>query len=893
MKIHQLKVDEALRSLHSRREGLSDVEARRRLAEFGLNRVERIRHVPLLVRFERSFTHFFALVLWVAAGLAFLAEAWEPAQGMMTLGYAIVAVIGINGIFSFWQEYRAEKAIEALKRLLPQQATVRRDDQLQRIPVEELVPGDLLLVDAGDLVPADCRIVRSFGIRVNNATVTGESVPIARDEAPDCQEDIVHSRNVLLAGTAVVSGEGETVVYATGMHTEFGRIAHLTQTGKEPLSPLQKEIARLSRFVAVLAAALGGGFFLIGQAVGLSFWANFVFAVGILVANVPEGLLPTVTLALAMATQRMARKNALIRHLPSVETLGAATVICTDKTGTLTVNRMRVERIFLRNRSYQRAEFSSLRQRDPAVQLFLQTALFCHELRETQESGHRETIGDPTDIALVEMARGLTQHAPTYPRVDEVPFDSDRKRLSTLHRTDDGLVLYVKGALESVLPHCGQIRTVHGLEALTAEWKERLVQEESRMAADGLRVLGCAYRSVPETYDRGKLEQELVFIGLVGLEDPPRPEVPAAIQRCRTAGIRVIMVTGDHPHTALAIGRQIGLVEGPDCRVFTGEQLRRLTRAQLQLALDLPEILFARVGADQKVRIVNALRAKGHVVAVTGDGVNDAPALRQADVGIAMGRTGTEVVRAAADMILLDDNFASIVAAVEEGRAVFENIRKFLTYILTSNIPEIVPYLAFVLFRIPLPLTILQILAVDLGTDMLPALGLGADPPGSGVMLRPPRPRTERLLSVPLLLRAYGFLGLMEAAAAMAAFFFVLGAGAPHFGRELAHDDPLYLQATTACLTAIIAMQVANVVLCRDPRLSVFTYGFLTNRLILLGIAVEMVLILLIDYAPLGNRLFGTAPLAVSVWLFILPFPLAMLALEEVRKWLTRRWGQP
>jgi magnesium-transporting ATPase (P-type) len=384
------------------------------------------------------------------------------------------------------------------------------------------------------------------------------------------------------------------------------------------------------------------------------------------------------------------------------------------------------------------------------------------------------------------------------------------------------------------------------------------------------------------------LEQQLILAGLVGLEDPPRPEVPAAIQKCAEAGIKIIMITGDHPHTAVAIAREIGLVKSVTPSIITGEQLKRLSNTQIQLALDAPEILFARVAADQKMRIVTALKRKAEIVAVTGDGVNDAPALKKADIGIAMGRGGTDVAREAADMILLDDNCATIVAAIEEGRAVYANIRKFLTYILTSNIPELVPYLAFVLFRIPLPLTIIQILAVDLGTDMVPALALGAEPPNPQNMKQAPRSRRERLLNFPLIARAYLWLGLLQAAAAMAAFFFVLNSGGWQYGQTLAPRDPLYLRATTACLCAIIVMQIGNVFSCRSRRQSLFSFGLFSNPLILGGLLVEITLVLLISYTPWGNLVFGTAPIAPIVWLYVIPFALGALALEELRKWIVR-----
>ncbi len=887
MKIHHLTVDDALASLHSGPEGLTNSEATRRLAEFGPNRVERLARRSLAVRFAEGMTHFFALILWVAAGLAFIAAWREPGHGMGTLGVAIVAVILVNGLFSFWQEYRAERAIIALQRLLPHRVRALRDGAVEEIPTENLVPGDVILLQEGDDVPADCRVIEAIGIRVNNATVTGESLPKARVANPSPEDDLLVARNVLLAGTAVVSGEARAVVFASGMRTVFGAIAHLTQTAGEALSPLQREIVHVSRIIAVLATVIGVVFFLIGRAVGLPFWANFIFAIGIIVANVPEGMLPTVTLSLAMASQRMARRNALVRHLASVEALGSATVICTDKTGTLTQNRMAVRRVFIAGESVSADEIRA--PVDAAHRRFLEVARFCHNLREVTRSGAVELTGDPMELAFVEMARRAGLDGGDAQRVEEVPFDADRKRLSVLYKTTAGSILYTKGALETVLPLCTAVRVGDKTEPLAEEWRRRFARAEEAMADRGLRVLAFADRAVPDGEDRARLEEGLILSGLVGLEDPPRPEVPDAVRKCREAGVKVIMITGDHPHTALAISREIGLVRSASPRVMIGDQIRRLSDTQLQLAVAAPEIVFARVTADQKMRIVAALQARKEIVAVTGDGVNDAPALKKADIGIAMGLSGTDVAREAADIVLMDDNFASIVAAVEEGRAVFDNIKKFLTYILTSNIPELVPYLAFVLFKIPLPLTIIQILAVDLGTDMLPALALGAEPPDHAVMRRPPRPRTARLLDRPLLLRAYLFLGCLEAVAAMSAFFWVLDGEGWAYGERLSGSAPLYLQATTACLSAIIVMQVVNVFACRDNRASAFSFGLFSNPLILVGIAAEIGLILLIDYTSWGNLLFGTAPISLDVWLFVIPFALGMLVLEEVRKWIVRR----
>ena len=909
MKIHHLNVDEALASLHSKREGLSAAEAARRLQEYGENRIERLTRVPSWRRFLKEFAHFFALILWLAAALAFFSEWRDPGQGMAALGYAILGVILINGVFSFWQEYRAEQVLASLEALLPSEVTVLREGIRARLPATQVTPGDILLLQEGDNVPADCRVIEAFGVRINMAPVTGESQPKSRGAEPSQKEDILQARNILLAGSEILAGEAHAVVFATGRHTEFGKIARLSQHTDLHTSPLYQEIARLSHWVAVLAVSLGIVFFSLGSAIGQPFWASLIFAIGIMVANVPEGLLPTVTLSLSMAARRMARRRALVRHLPAVETLGGASVILTDKTGTLTLNQMAVRQLWLGAREHALNNLAE----SPEGRIALEIATHCHSLEWIPKE--QRYIGDPMEVALAQ----LQPQGSHWPKLDELPFDSERKRMSTLHATPFGAELFCKGALEKVLPLCSRMQ--HGAEVRPLDDADRAaaLAAEADLANRGLRVLVLAWRPVDESITQAikagknhnlaseQLENNLILVGLVGLADPPRPEVPDAIRQCQAAGIRLIMVTGDHPVTALAVAREIGMVSpAADATnnqanhtrcVITGEQLRRLSPTQLQLALDAPELVFARLSADQKLILVKALQAKGHIVAVTGDGVNDAPALRAADIGVAMGRGGSDVARESADLVLLDDNFATIVAAIEEGRAVYQNIRKFLTYILTSNIPELVPYLAFVLFRIPLPLTVIHILLVDLGTDMLPALALGAEPPHPGLMRQPPRPRGQRLLTAGMILRAYFFLGVLEATAAMATFFYVLRNNHWHYdqqlGQPLAPDTPFYLEATTATLAAIIVMQMVNVFLCRDPERSVFAPGNTRNSLIYLGLATEFGLLLGIVFTPWGNALFNSAPIGLDVWLFILPFGLAMLLLEEGRKWLWREFFQP
>ena len=874
MKINEQTREEVFRTLVTSSQGLSAEEAGRRLAEFGPNAIRAARKRPLWLRFLGQFTHFLAVLLWIAAALSFFSEYFKPGEGMLTLGFAIVGVIVINAVFTFVQEYRAEKALEALKKLLPFKVAVLRGGRECAMPADNVVPGDIVLLAEGDKVPADLRLLEANELRANNSSLTGESEPVPRDTKP-FPGDPINSPNIVFAGTTVVNGNGTGVVYATGMQTEFGRIARLTGTVTPGLSPLQKEIVKATRLVAAIAAVVGLFFFALGFFIGRSFWDNFIFAVGITVALIPEGMLPTVTLALAMGSQRMAKRNALIKTLTSVETLGSVSVICTDKTGTLTLNRMEVKAV---------AGLGTL-SKDLQDMLFT-VALHCNN---TKENGG-ELKGEPTEIALYRYALERMENR-SGSRLREFPFDSDRKRMSTITSIDGRTFVLAKGAPESVLSICSKCYT----EGAELPFDDNLKREASdlfhRLMDKGLRVLAFARREVPAGEDvsgRESAERDMVFGGFIGLEDPPRPEVPEALRKCREAGIRIIMITGDASRTAVAIAREIGLVSGEPV-VIEGADFNRLSDGDLRSVLAKPEVLFTRMTPKYKLRVVNALKDQGERVAVTGDGVNDAPALKRADIGIAMGITGTDVAKESADIILLDDNFATIVNAIEEGRTVYENIKKFITYIFASNIPEAVPYLAYILFRIPLPLTIMQILVVDLGTDMLPALALGSEKPTPGVMQMPPRDPAERLIGLPLISRAYIFLGLIEAAACMFGFFWVLRSGGWTWGQDLVPADPLYLQATTACLTAIIVCQVANVFACRSQRESIFTIGWTTNKLIYFGIGAELMLQLFIVYHPVGNNLFATSPIPLGTWLMLAPFAVLLLAADEIRKYVARR----
>ncbi|MFA7403569.1 MAG: cation-transporting P-type ATPase [Pelobacteraceae bacterium] len=864
MKIQTLSRDNVFATLFSSAQGLTAEQAARRLVEYGPNEIREMHARSMASRLLAQFTHFLALLLWCAAALCFLSEYLHPGEGLLRLGVAILAVIFINAIFTFIQEYRTEKAIEELRKLLPFRVTVVRDGREAEIDAREIVPGDLVILREGDKVPADGRVIQSSRLTVNNAPLTGESDSRVLSDTPFAGE-MLESQNLVFAGTLVVSGSGNIVAYATGMATEFGKIAHITGKVMEEVSPLQTEIIHVTRIVAVIAVGCGACFFALGGIFGQGFWNNFLFAIGIIIALVPEGLLPTVTLSLAMGSRRMARRNALVKNLNAVEALGSVDMICTDKTGTLTQNRMTVRK----NWSPDDGTMAGM------------VALLCNNATLSPD-GMR---GDPTETALYRFATERTATAGD--RLDEVPFDAERKRMATLHRIDGQLFVLVKGAGESVLPLCAWLpregETVPLDDAISAELYER----QRSMAADGLRVIALAFRRLDSLPGEGIPEEGLTFAGFMGLEDPPRPEVPQALEQCRSAGIRVVMITGDAGPTAAAIAREIGLITG-DPLIIEGRECITMPDEQLRTALNSDNLIFARMSPQNKMHIVSLLIEQGHRVAVTGDGVNDAPALRKAHVGIAMGLSGTSVAREAADIVLLDDNFASIVHAIEEGRAVFENIRNFITYIFASNIPELIPYVAYILFGIPLPLTIMQILAVDLGTDMVPALALGSERPSSAIMQHPPRPKYERLLTRGVLTRAYLFLGLFEALAGMSAYFFVMYGGGWKWPQAFAPTPALYLQATTACLVGIIATQIANVFSCRSSIISIFTLGFLSNRLVLAGIATELVLTGFIVYTPFGNAIFGCAPLDTGVWLLLIPFALILIGADEVRKYVVR-----
>ncbi|MGF1641481.1 MAG: cation-translocating P-type ATPase [Rhodospirillales bacterium] len=890
--IQNLETDEVFAVLGSRPEGLSGPEVGERRREVGANTLEARRRLWWLASLARQFTNFFTLLLLVAAAICFVADTLQPGERMDLLGWALSGVAILNALFSFVQEFRAERAMEELRKFLPQRVTVRRGGAEAEIRADELVPGDVLLVREGDRVPADARLVEAHQLLVNNAPLTGESRPVARVDAAVDQR-LAESANLLFAGCEVLRGSGVAVVFATGLRTEFGKIATLSHEVRRVPSPLERQTARMVRILTVIATVMGLAFFAFGVLSGRPLWVNLVFMMGIIVANVPEGLLPTFTLSLAVASLRMARRNVLVKSLNAVEALGAVHVICTDKTGTLTLNRLAVSRIVGTDGNDDVGTDGTDDGADDGARTdFLACALIASAVDATANG----FSGDPLDVAVAEALAeaGGSVDAIASRRLRAFAFDAEKRRSAGLAAADDGdgALFAVKGAWEALRPMISHREGADG--APIAADDEGLAAADAavhRLASQGHRVIAVACRRLaqapPEDAGQDDLERDLVLKGFLGLEDPIRAEVPDAVARCRSAGIRVLMVTGDHPDTARAVARRIGLLgreAPPGASCLTGDELARLRERDLVERLRQGACVFARTTPEQKMKIVAALHELDLVVAVTGDGVNDAPALRAADVGIAMGVGGTDVAREAAQVILLDDNFASIVAGVEQGRTIFANIRKFTNYVLVSNGPEILPFLLYMLLPVPLALTVIQILSIDLGTDIVPSMALGQEPPEPDTMDRPPRDRDQALLDWPLIAHSYLFLGLIEAAFALSLFFWVLVDGGWSWGRELAAGDPLYRSATGITLAAIVLMQIGNLFGRRSRYGSGLDAGALRNPLLIAGVGFEIAFSWAILYFPPVAAVLGTGPVAIEVYAAAWAGPPLIFLLDDLRK---------
>lgn len=882
--------------------GLPSDVAAQRLRRTGPNEVPAAPPVNLARLLLAQVMHTLALLLWAAAVVAFLAR-------LPQIGWAIVAIILINGGFSYWQEYRASQLVAALRKSIPRAARVLRDGAEHRIPAREIVPGDLIILRAGERVPADARLIEVTDLRLDYSILTGEAEPVERTAEPVSKlirlED---APNCALAGSTVVRGAGVAAVFATGASSVFGDIALRTERAVKHVSPLHQQLNKTARTIAVVAVFTGVIFFAAGNLLGgVSTEDSFIFSLGILVALIPEGLLPTVSLALALGVQRMSRRHALVKQLASVDTLGCTDLICTDKTGTITLNEMTTREVWVSDTQYHvTGRGYALRGRVRAVNvadgdasslhLLLECAVLCNDGIPPQPRRHRAGLGDPLDEALLVLAMKAREdpeaiRASSH-RLREFPFDAARRLMSTVNQCADGIHIFVKGGPAEVLDRCVAEQAGDGVRLLTTGRRAAMQARVDAMTEKGQRILAFASRRVdivPAAAEEA--EAGLVFLGMVGLDNPLRPEVPAAVRRCHQAGIDVVMLTGDHAQTALSVAAQAGIVEESNPGAVTGSDIDGLTDDALDnfLSGEGPRV-FARVTPDQKLRLVHSYRRLGKVVAVTGDGVNDAPALRAADIGVAMGKRGTDVAREAADMILLDDNFATIVTAVEEGRAVYANIRKFLTYFLTSNVAEALPFVAFVLFGVPLPLTVLQVLLIDLGTDLLPGLALGVEGPEPGTMKQKPRGLSASVVTRGLLVRALGWLGMLAALLGLTGYFIFQWDVTGHLGSYV-EEGALYRQATTITFLGIVACQVGNAFACRSERTSLFRLGLKSNRALLFAIAAEMLMVAVLIAAPPLRDVFDLEPIEPRYWPMLAAFPFVFLGAEELRKLIVVHWN--
>jgi P-type Ca2+ transporter type 2C len=902
-----LRVPEVFAALGSAPRGLSSAEAVARLARHGANELPRAARRGWWRRwrpFAAQFTDLFAVVLLAAAATTFLAFGLQRPRDIanLQLGVAILGVVVLNAAIGFAQEYAAERNAETLQAMVPHACRVLRDGERREVPARELVPGDVVVLEAGDAVSADCRLVQAHEVAVNNAALTGESEAVGRTSDPVTAGPPLHARNCVFMGTEVVAGAGKAVVYATGVGTEFGRIFQLAAAAPAQKTPLQLQIASMARRVALAALAIGALLFAVRLPTGQPVVDVFVFALGVMVALVPEGLPATLSVSLAIAVRRMARRHALVKKLLAVEALGSTTVVCTDKTGTLTQAEMTVTRVWAEGVTHEVSGVGYAPEgavSEPGqVRELLRASGLCCDARLVPPEGRRgwRVLGDTTEGALLVAAAkagiDLTKEASATPRVAEFPFDPTRKLMTTVHTASGQAYAYAKGAPTQLLARCTEVSWQDGTRRLTPGLREDVTAVGDQLAGQGLRVLAVGEHPVAGPRpEREEAESGLRLLGLVGMTDPPRPEVTESVAACRRAGIRIVMVTGDHPLTAEAVARRVGIVRGTAPLVVTGERLDALDDAALDALLADPtaELLLCRVSPEHKMRMVAAFQRRGEVVAVTGDGANDAPALRHADIGVAMGASGTDVAREAAAMVLLDDSFAAIATAVELGRSVYQNIRKFLVYLFSHNMAQLMPILVATFTGFPLvPISAVQILAIDLGSDVLPALALGAERPEPDVMDRPPRPRRERLFSLAVV-RRFLFLGTIQAAGVCTVFFWHIESSGVAWSK-ITSSDEVYREGITLTQAGIVVSQFFNAQAVRTERESLWRIGGpLTNPRLLAAGCLGLVLMAGISYLPPLQAVFNTAPLDAADWAVLTAFGALLLAAEEARKWWLRR----
>ena len=899
---HALTVEEVMARLRTGPDGLSQAEAARRLEQYGPNELKEEEKRSMLLLFLRQFKSFLVLILLIAVALS-LAMGWLRTGGNLLAAHeelvdavTIVAIIFACAILGFVEEYRSEKALELLREMAAPTARVIREGEERVIPARELVPGDVVVLRMGDKVPADLRLMEAVNLRVDEAVLTGESVPVDKNTHPLPADTPVPDRiNMAFSGTTVVYGRGRGVVVATGMNTEFGRIAAMVQVVKQEATPLEKRMAEVGRWLGALCLAVCFVVAGLGVLRGHEPVEMILWGISLAVAAVPEALPAVVTGALAVGVWEMAKRNALVRRLPAVETLGCTSIICSDKTGTMTKGEMTVRRIYYAGKFIEvtgvgyepKGAFLSPGSKekidplaDEGLSLLLRAAALCNDASLAMAEGRYVIRGDTTEGALVVLAAkaglDVEEERKRMPRIGEVPFTSERKRMTTIHETPEGAVhAYMKGAPEIVLEKCDYIWDAGGPRPITEEDRERIMAANEEMARQALRNLAIAYKPIEEKtseYDESVEMGDFIFLGIVGMIDPPREEVREAIGLCKKAGIKVSMVTGDHLLTAIAVAKELDMDIG---RALTGAELDKMSDEEFERVVEEVGV-YARVSPEHKVRIVDALKEKGHVVAMTGDGVNDAPALKRADIGVAMGITGTDVTKEASDMVLADDNFATIVAAVEEGRRIYDNIKKYLAYLMRCNIAEVLVMVVAFILGFPLPLTAAQILWVNLTTDGLPALALGIDPAEPDVMGRPPRDPRESIFTRDVKL----YLTLIPIAmtgALMCTLVFFMGQG------ELVARSVFFL--------SMILMELAFAVNSRSLKKPIWRVGALKNRFLLASVVISALMTIPLFYTPILNEAFKVVPIGLDGWLWALGLSIALFVSVEIAKLVAEKLG--
>ncbi|MDH5375300.1 MAG: calcium-translocating P-type ATPase, PMCA-type [Candidatus Bathyarchaeota archaeon] len=892
---HSMTINEAMRELNAKMDGLSSEEVQKRLQEFGPNELKKEKRKSPFKLFLEQFTDILIIILLIATGLSFaVGEAYDA--------IVIIAIVVACAVLGFTQEYKAEKALEALKKMTAPTALVLRDGRELQLETRDVVPGDILLLYTGDKVPADARLIEAMNMKTDEAPLTGESTPVNKDVKSLPEETIVSDRrNTVFTGTVVVYGRGKAVVTSTGMNTEFGKIAKMVQVTEAEETPLEKRMGHVGKWIGIFSIAVCAVVAIFGIYRGREILDMVLWGISLAVAAVPEALPAVVTGALAVGMYRMARENSIVRRLPAVETLGCTSVICSDKTGTMTKGEMTVQRIYvngmaLKVRGVGYEPQGSFLFEDKKLDLakekelytLLKGATLCNDAKLEKEEGKWVVKGDPTEGALVVAAAKADlwkeEIEKEEPRINEIPFSSERKRMTTIHEAyGKSKIAYMKGAPEIVLERCTKVYTNGKVRKLTDEKRRQIFAVNEAMAVQALRNLGLAYRELPESLTSLSEEDEkgFVFLGIVGMIDPPREEVKEAIYTCRKAGIKVVMVTGDHKLTAMAVAKELNLIgenEDEAGRVLTGAELDKFSKEEFEEIVE-NLVIYARVSPEHKVRIVKALREKGYICAMTGDGVNDAPALKRADIGIAMGITGTEVTKEASDMVLTDDNFATIVRAIREGREIYDNIKKYLTYLLRCNIMEIlVLFIAMMLSResdAAIALTTIQILWVNLTTDGLPAIALGVDPGDPDLMERRPRDPNESVFTRDVKVYLSAVPTLMTVLL-LGGYFYTL-------------ETYGLLEARTQLFTALVLMELANAVNARSLKYTVFKVGVFKNKFLWFAILSSLGLQLMVLYIPALHDIFKVTYPQLFDWAVAIAFTLTVFFSIEIGKYVASR----